>query len=217
MKRESIQSDAAMTASVTTIDLLRHGECEGGEIFRGTTNVDLTDKGWLSMQRIADHENNYEDWNHIISSPLLRCCRFAEHLSEKHNIPFNIEDDFREMDFGDWEGQDFQSIWAKEKEKVESIYSTPHTFQPPNGEAMTDFSHRVSTRTDEVLKKYRGKHLLLIQHGGTIRIVLTHLLSMPMSSMTRFHIPYACFSRIRIHHLNENDQINLVFHNPHIE
>jgi alpha-ribazole phosphatase len=204
---------------VTTIDLLRHGECEGGEIFRGTTDVALSDEGWLNMQRVIDHQPKEDFWEHIISSPLLRCRRFAEHLNNLHCIPLSIEENFREMNFGDWEGQEFHTIWAKEKEKekVESIYSSPHTFQPPNGEAMSEFSKRVISSSDRVLEEHKGKHLLLIQHGGTIRVLLTHLLSMPMSSMTRFHIPYACFSRVQIHHGEKSDQINLVFHNLHFQ
>ena len=198
---------------VTTIDLLRHGECEGGEIFRGTTDVLLTNDGWENMQRLIDHQYNEKRWEHIISSPLLRCRLFAEHLHERHDIPLSIENDFREMNFGDWEGQEFQIIWAKEKDRVESIYSSPHTFQPPNGEAMAEFSKRVTSTADKVFEKHKGKHLLLIQHGGTIRVLLTHLLTMPMSSMTRFNIPYACFSRVQIHHTEKTDQINLVFHN----
>lgn len=198
---------------ITTIDLLRHGECEGGEIFRGTTDVPLTDKGWETMQGIIEHQYNEKPWQYVISSPLLRCRQFAEHLKEEHNVPFSIEQDFREMDFGDWEGQEFQKIWAKEKEKVESIYSSPHTFQPPNGESMSRFSKRVITSIEKVLNEHKGKHLLLIQHGGTIRILLTHLLAIPMSSMTRFNIPYGCLSRIQIQHTEDTDAAYLVFHN----
>jgi len=198
---------------ITSIDLLRHGECQGGEIFRGTTDVELTEQGWLNMQRIVEHNQNEKGWDQVISSPLLRCRLFAEHLHDLHDIPLGIEDDFREMNFGDWEGQEFQAILAKEKEKVESIYSSPHTFQAPNGEAMSDFNMRVINTADKVLEEHKGKRLLLIQHGGTMRVLLAHLLSMPMSSMTRFHIPYACLSRVKIHHGDKTDQISLVFHN----
>ena len=204
MKKEDI---------VTTIDLLRHGECEGGEIFRGTTNVVLSEIGWKNMQRVVEYQHKEKTWEHVISSPLLRCKLFAEHISQEHDLSLSIEDDFSEMDFGDWEGKEFHKIWEKEREKAESIYKSPHTFQPPNGEAMSDFSERVIKTGERVLQENKGKHLLLIQHGGTIRILLTHLLSMPMSSMTRFHIPYACFSRIQIHHREDMDATNLVFHN----
>ncbi len=203
----------AIKDSVTTIDLLRHGECEGGEIFRGTTDVELNNKGWLNMQSVVDHQQKEGFWDHVISSPLLRCRLFAEHLNKKYKLPLSIEDNFCEMDFGDWEGQKVQHIWAKDKEKVESIYSSPCTFQPPNGESMSRFKKRVTDSADMLIQESRGKHLLLIQHGGTMRILLTHLLSIPMSSMTRFHIPYACFSRVQFHHSGQTDHVNLIFHN----
>ena len=39
---------------VTTVDLLRHGESEGGEIFRGSIDVPLTEMGWQQMQSAVD-------------------------------------------------------------------------------------------------------------------------------------------------------------------
>lgn len=202
-----------VNTEITTIDLLRHGECEGGEIFRGSTDVRLTEDGWRNMQKVIEHQQQHALWQHVVSSPLLRCRLFAEHLTEIHKLPLSIEENLQEMHFGDWEGKEFKAIWKEEKAKVESIYNSAETFQPPNGEAMSDFSQRVIDCTEKILKKNKGKHLLLIQHGGTIRILLSHLLAMPMSSMTRFHVPYACFSRVKIHHDENGDQVNLVFHN----
>ena len=42
---------ATAQAEFTCIDFLRHGECEGGEIFRGSgSDVALTDQGWQQMR-----------------------------------------------------------------------------------------------------------------------------------------------------------------------
>lgn len=198
---------------ITTIDLLRHGECKGGEIFRGSTNVKLSDEGWENMRRISASQANLIKWDQIISSPLLRCRLFSEELSAQYSIPLLFKEDFREMDYGEWEGKEFKKIWAKEKSKVESIFTQPDTFQPPGGEHMLDFSSRVNAALESVLNSHRGQHLLLVQHGGTIRVALTYLLSLPLSSMVRFHVPYACFSRIEIKHGESSDQTHLVFHN----
>ena len=77
---------------------MRHGHCEGGKIFRGTTDVELSQQGWKQMQDNADllHTN----WQHIVTSPLQRCAVFSRYIAEQYSIPYNIEEDFHEIDFG---------------------------------------------------------------------------------------------------------------------
>lgn len=49
-----------------TVDLLRHGEVQGGSCFRGRTDDPLTAPGWQQMQQAsASH-----DWDIIICLPL---------------------------------------------------------------------------------------------------------------------------------------------------
>ena len=56
--------------SETQIDIIRHGEPEGGRRYRGHSIDDpLSKTGWQQMWN-AIPEN--PPWDHIISSPLLR-------------------------------------------------------------------------------------------------------------------------------------------------
>ena len=51
-------------AEFTCIDFLRHGECEGGEIFRGSgSDVALTNKGW---QQMRDSVQDMACWDSIL-------------------------------------------------------------------------------------------------------------------------------------------------------
>ena len=63
------------TSKVTTVDVLRHGQCQGGQIFRGSTDVLLTDLGWQQMEQALE---NYQGWEAVVASPLRRCQLFAE-------------------------------------------------------------------------------------------------------------------------------------------
>jgi alpha-ribazole phosphatase len=90
-------------AEFTCIDFLRHGECEGGEIFRGSgSDVALTDKGWQQMRGSVQELSG---WDSIITSPLQRCRRFATEQSERLSIPLTENTNWREIHFGDWEGR----------------------------------------------------------------------------------------------------------------
>ncbi len=204
--------------SVTTVDLLRHAECEGGEIIRGTTDVRLTETGWQRMQRIIDYHGETHRWDHIISSPLQRCRLLSEHISRQRNIPLTIKDGLREMHYGDWEGKERELLWKTDGGDLRNFFQAPLSFPPPNGENLLDFQARVVEAWKEILNDHRGKNILIVQHGGSIRMLLSHLLAMPINAITRLHIPYSCFSRIHVSHNDNGDHVHLIFHNrPHPE
>ena len=64
--------------TLTTIDLIRHGEPVGGSKYRGQTDDPLSEKGWEQMRAaVGDHR----PWEAILTSPLARCRAFAEKLA----------------------------------------------------------------------------------------------------------------------------------------
>lgn len=201
--------------TVTTIDLLRHGECQGGEIYRGITDVPLTDRGWRQMESSLhiDVAHAETPWQRIVSSPLQRCRLFAEAKSQQLSIPVQVHEDFREMNFGDWEGRSIDEVHREDAEAVTNFYRDPAAVAPPNGESMQMVQGRLLSAWQQVLDTHRGEHLLLIQHGGTIRILLAELLQMPLAAVTRLEIHYASLSRVQIYETDTEPFPKLVFLN----
>lgn len=100
-----------MSSSRTlTVDFLRHGEPEGGDILRGRVNPRLTELGWRQMRAAAALNVHHQpaehtpNWDRIISSPLERCLEFAERTATVSNIPLEIDEEWQEIDYGDWDG-----------------------------------------------------------------------------------------------------------------
>lgn len=182
---------------VTTIDLLRHGACEGGEIFRGSTDVVLTELGW---QQMRDTLAPLSGWQHIVCSPMQRCRGFAEMFAQQQGLAVRVYDQFRELHFGDWEGQRIVDIQRDHGESLRSFWDNPTRFTPPNGEPMSAFRDRVIAAAGEVLDRHRGEHVLLIAHGAVIRMLLCEWLQMPMTAFSTIAVPYAALSRVRIYH-----------------
>jgi len=203
------------SSTVTTIDLLRHGECQGGEIYRGITDVLLTDRGWQQMESSlhSDVAHAETPWNRIVSSPLQRCRLFSEAKAQELGIPLHSHDGFREMDFGDWEGRTLEEVNRVDAEAVSNFYRDPATVSPPNGESMQMVQGRLLSAWQQVLNEHRGEHLLLVQHGGTIRILLAELLQMPLAAVTRLEIHYASLSRVQVYETDEEPFPKLVFLN----
>ena len=79
----------------TIVDLLRHGEPEGGQMFRGAVDDPLSLRGWEQMRAAV---GDCRDWNTVITSPLIRCAAFARELAERLDRPLEIVDGLRAGD-----------------------------------------------------------------------------------------------------------------------
>ena len=206
----SEESSAIAPTVTTTIDLLRHGQCEGGEIFRGSTDVALTDQGWMQMREATQA---LTPWSRLVSSPMLRCRQFSEELSANRSLPMTTFDAFREIHFGDWEGRPQLEIQKNNGELLKQFWNDPLNCTPPNGEAIVDFQSRVMSCFNQQLAEHRGQHWLLVSHGAVMRIIMCSLLKMPLTSISNIAVPYACLTRFRIYETEgEEPWVQLCFH-----
>ncbi len=171
----------------TQIHLLRHGEAQGGNRYRGITDDPLTEKGWEQMWSAVGEER----WERVISSPLSRCAEFGKALAERFSIPFEVVDDLKEMDFGRWDGKSAEEIWAKDAEALQQFWKDPVAGVPPDGEAFVDFRSRVMNSWREIIAAHPGQRLLLITHGGVIRVILCELSGHPLERLLEIEVAYA--------------------------
>jgi len=194
---------------VTIIDLLRHGEPEGGLRYRGQRDDPLTELGWQQMRAVVPEQ---PPWQQIITSPLLRCSEFAEALTRQMVMPLAYEPRLIEIDFGDWEGQTAAQLEHSKKEQFYAFYDDPVANTPPNAESLLAFQQRVLTAWEDILFQYQQRHCLLIVHAGVIRIILAEVLSMPLEAMFRLQVPLASLSRIVVHGYGAKASMQLQFH-----
>jgi alpha-ribazole phosphatase len=216
-----------MSLQPTFVDVMRHGEPEGscpdgGTILRGSIDHVLTPKGWKQAeQRIMSvtgdlfssrlEPNNLEVsancWDVVITSPLRRCSEFATALVKNSTTELFIKDPWRELDYGDWEGLSTQKIWQDSPEIMEKMWQAPLEFCAPNGEPVKEFSQRINHAWNSLLSEFQGKRILLVCHGGVIRVLLQQLLLMSPEGMNRFAIPYAAMTRFRVDHSQSSGNI----------
>ena len=183
-----------MSSSSTVVDFLRHGACEGGEIFRGSTDVSLSEAGWQQLR--ARTANNVGNWEQVVASPLIRCRQFAEEFANAHQLDFEVDDRWREMSFGSWEGKLVADVWATDKAAAMAYFSDPVNCNSVGIEPMETLVQRSQAAWNNLLDKYRGKRVLVVSHGGLIRVHLATILNLPLASIGQLHLPYAAISRI---------------------
>jgi len=207
---------------------------KGGTILRGSTDHALTKRGWWQAQQRcqslidsedsdsedsdserSDCENKNGPWDIIISSPLIRCSDFAKSLVDSLNKEGKlvspslfINNKWREINYGDWDGKSTADIWRSQPEIMEKMWQAPLEFCAPNGEHVKDFSLRIEQAWSDLLSEFQGKRILLVCHGGVMRLLLQQLLLMEPEGMNRFAIPYAAMSRFRVDHARDEKNAN---------
>lgn len=189
------------------LDLLRHGEPVGGRLYRGAQDDPLSERGWEQMHSAPLEPQSYTG---VITSPLSRCQAFAEQFAAAHHLPLSCEEGLREISFGAWEGMSPSELAQQDPHGQAQFWADPLTYTPPGAEPMAAFQARVVQAWEKIAAARRGEHLLIVGHGGLIRVVLTHLLDMPIQGFNRLYVPYASVSRVRI---EAHAEPTLYFHN----
>ncbi len=167
----------------------------GGEILCGSTDAALLPEGMKQMKAAL---RPWKGWTAVVSSPLRRCLEFADWFSSNQGIALQVDHNWREMDFGTWDGKYFKELFASHYSEMHQFYANPELVTPPHGESVLAFRARVVNALSETLQSHRGGHVLVVQHGGTTRMLLAHILNLPIASAMQAAVPYACFTRIRI-------------------
>ena len=179
----------------TLIDLLRHGEPEGGVKFRGHSDDPLSADGWAQMRAATASAGG---WEVIVASPLRRCAEFAAELAARLGVPLETETRLREIGFGAWEGLTAEQVAARDPEALERFWRDPAQHTPPGGEPLAGFEARVAAGWHDVIQRHAGKRILLVCHGGVIRLIIARVLAMPRSHLFRLNVPFASASRVRV-------------------
>lgn len=174
---------------MTYIDIIRHGEPVGGRRYRGHGVDDpLTEKGWQQMRAAV---TNQTAWQHIVSSPLRRCLEFSEELADDLHIGFDIEDNIKEIGFGEWEGKTPDEIIAEDSQALERFYADPVNNRPEGAEPLDTFSERVWTAYQNIAEEHKGKHVLIVAHAGVARAITANILKMSLDDVySRLKIEY---------------------------
>lgn len=190
------------------IGLLRHGEVEGGRRFWGRSDVPLSLSGRVRMQAAADAGPL---WDRVISSPLSRCAEFAHAYAGRHRLPLTLDPRLQEMDFGAWEGCSAEELMATAPAALRRFWTAPDEQPPPGGERLGLFQRRVLQAWDALVADCPHEdHILVVTHGGVIRVLLCHALEHPVDRLLELEVGYASLHRLRVGRAGSRLDMNLL-------
>lgn len=177
------------------MDLLRHGETEQGGGLRGSIDDALTTRGWGQMRDAVLAKG---PWDRIVTSPLQRCARYAEALQQALELPLAYEPELRELHFGEWEGRSAAQLMETHERELGLFWSDPYGFTPPAGEPVASFRERVLGAVERLYRDYAGQRLLLITHGGVMRLLLAQARGLPQASLLQVEVRHGALVTLQV-------------------
>ena len=115
--------------------------------------------------------------------------RFIEFYKDKYEI----------ISFGDFEGKDFKEIQKDYPDEFNKMIEEGYEYTYPNGESLVDCFERVSKETQFILDESdEDETILICAHAGTIRNILTYLISNSFEYHWNFKIDNASISIVEI-------------------
>ena len=150
----------------------RHGQTSWNAQNRilGRTDLELTETGVQQAEKLAEILNE-KNIDIILSSPLKRAIQTSEIIAKKLGLPIKIDERLIEQNYGIYEGED---------RKNEGFLNNKRNFayRYPGGESMMQVVYRVYSLIEEIKNTYSDKTVLLVCHGGVLRILNTYFYDM---------------------------------------
>ncbi|MCP3740889.1 histidine phosphatase family protein [Rossellomorea sp. BNER] len=153
------------------VAVYRHGltEANKNHQYLGWTDSPLCKE---EQKRIFQERNAHSSYQQYFCSDLSRCTSSLNLLHPK--VTPVIMKDFREMNFGDWEGKTYEEL--KNEISYQDWISSPFTVKPPNGESYLQFTNRVKKGWKKIITmtvKQGGSKIMLMSHGGVLRYLIS--------------------------------------------
>lgn len=153
------------------LTLVRHTSVDVPKgICYGKTDVPLASTFVDEMETIKKKISS-STFDCVISSPLARCAELADHIASGQSVA--IDHRLCELNFGDWEMTDWDSIFASQEGKA--WFADYVNTRCLNGESFADQIDRTRSFLMAV-RMSEQKNILAFSHAGSIRAMMCLLL-----------------------------------------
>ena len=133
-------------------------------------------KGKEQIDKITNYLKDF-DIDKIYTTTSSRTKDTVKKLSELKSIEIIEKESLKEISFGDFEGLTFDEIKDKYPKEFQDMIEKGYEYKYPNGESLIDSYNRVCIELDNIISNNDDRTILICSHGGTIRNIITYLIS----------------------------------------
>lgn len=174
-------------SSATTLLLVRHGRTAdtvarrfaGGGVPGAVLDADGEAQAERAAVELADTGAAA-----VVTSPIRRARQTAEVIAARLGADLIVDPEWRECDFGEWEGLVIDEVAERDPELFVAWLASAAT-TPPGGESMAAMSARIFAARDAVLERYAGRTVVAVTHSLPIRALICDALGAPLEAMHR--------------------------------
>ena len=134
-------------------------------------------------------------WARIVSSPLRRAHATARALAAPLGLPVRPDPQWAALDFGDWDGRRGDALPSA---AIAAFHADPLRNPPPAGEAWDVFGQRITSALHALLADADEHPVLVVSHGGPLRMALSQVCGLPLPSLWALRIDYGTRLRLRV-------------------
>jgi alpha-ribazole phosphatase len=175
------------------IYLLRHGVIDNPHRgFVGQSDLALNRQGIAQARRWVKVLGGTV-LERIVTSDLSRTLATARIVAEGRSV--ETIPALREINLGRWEGLTKEQIQINYPDLWQSRWQDPANCRPPDGESFQDLSTRVVPAFEIIARQAQG-NILMVAHAGVIRVILCHLLDIPLAHVFRIGQDYGALNLI---------------------
>jgi len=158
--------------------LVRHALTVDNQKSRLSGQIDssISEEGREQIDKITNYLKDF-DIDKIYTTTSSRTKDTVKKLSELKSIEIIEKESLKEISFGDFEGLTFDEIKDKYPKEFQDMIEKGYEYKYPNGESLIDSYNRVCIELDNIISNNDNRTILICSHGGTIRNIITYLIS----------------------------------------
>ncbi len=177
--------------------LVRHGITDWNREgrFQGHRDPPLSEEGREQARSLGRRLASTEERPvRIIASSLGRAHETAELIAKAlGGLPVEAEPRLMEIGQGAWEGRTHAELQMEDPQRYAAWRS--RSAEPPGSEPIDGARSRITSLLDE-LAISNASPVCLVSHGGTIRLLVGHLLDLTAKGFWGFDLDNASFSKL---------------------
>ena len=158
--------------------LVRHALTVDNQKSRLSGHIDssISEEGKEQIDKITNYLKDF-DIDKIYTTTSSRTKDTVKKLSELKSIEIIEKESLKEISFGDFEGLTFDEIKDKYPKEFQDMIEKGYEYKYPHGESLIDSYNRVCIELDNIISNNDDRTILICSHGGTIRNIITYLIS----------------------------------------
>jgi alpha-ribazole phosphatase len=156
-------------------------DCTDEAVFAGLVHALPHDAVWLTSNLKRTHQ----------TAAAIMAAADGHHRGEPIAIP-----EFAEQHLGEWQGLVRHEFHTSRGTLAHPFWLSPARERAPGGESFEDLAGRVMPTIERLTAEHRGRDIIAVTHGGTIKAALALALGIPVENALAFFIENCSITRL---------------------